>query len=419
MQEERNLERMLGQDTAQARLLQAEEEISAREKSFEDAIEAQTRQDLQQDARFLSLENETQRSLAVSLEDEWQCQAQRQRLLDETAQEQAANSGRIAQQSFAQQEELRTEAAALRQADERVAMLESLDVTQGQEAGMISKNQLSQSRDANFSQASQMSRQKSANRAEHRFQTAEAKRHTLQKGASLSAISQSKGSAGESEMDSLSLEENLQGGLYARSEGSPRAEQKGTAPGVGQENKADDREENASQNKSSTSGNKDQLGRDGTGTAPRDTDAMAAFFNTRHDYRDDASSQWQRLSYGGQSDQSQNQEYAPNNGSSAEYNIVALGQTLTPRLIELIQKLSSMGYNWARVVVPIDAQTKVVVRFNSQNGRVKIHLSAPTSGLCELIQSLWADLTQQVSRHGIVLDSPTFDTTPETSTYEH
>lgn len=93
-----------------------------------------------------------------------------------------------------------------------------------------------------------------------------------------------------------------------------------------------------------------------------------------------------------------------------EYKNVSVQETLMPRLQELVQKLSSMGHSWARVVVPVDSRTNVIVRFNSQSGRVKIHLSTTSDELCEMIKSGWGVLAGNMSERGINLDEPTFET---------
>lgn len=98
-----------------------------------------------------------------------------------------------------------------------------------------------------------------------------------------------------------------------------------------------------------------------------------------------------------------------------EYKNVAVEESLMPRLMELVQKLSAMGHSWARVVVPVDSRTNVVVRFNSQSGRVKIHLSTPSDELCRMIQAGWDALAGNLNERGISLDEPTFETNP----YEH
>ncbi len=93
-----------------------------------------------------------------------------------------------------------------------------------------------------------------------------------------------------------------------------------------------------------------------------------------------------------------------------EYKNVAVQESLMPRLQELVQKLSSMGHSWARVVVPVDSRTNVIVRFNSQSGKVKIHLSTPSEELCEMIKSGWNALVGNMNERGINLDDPTFET---------
>lgn len=98
-----------------------------------------------------------------------------------------------------------------------------------------------------------------------------------------------------------------------------------------------------------------------------------------------------------------------------EYKNVAVNETLMPRLMELVQKLSAMGHSWARVVVPVDNRTNVVVRFNNQSGRIKIHLSTPSDELCRMIQAGWNALVGNLNERGINLDEPTFETNP----YEH
>lgn len=98
-----------------------------------------------------------------------------------------------------------------------------------------------------------------------------------------------------------------------------------------------------------------------------------------------------------------------------EYKNVAVSETLMPRLMELVQKLSAMGHSWARVVVPVDNRTNVVVRFNNQSGRIKIHLSTPSDELCRMIQAGWNALVGNLNERGINLDEPTFETNP----YEH
>ena len=94
----------------------------------------------------------------------------------------------------------------------------------------------------------------------------------------------------------------------------------------------------------------------------------------------------------------------------ASYKTVALQENFMPRLYELVQKLSSMGQSWARVVIPVDAQTKVIVRFCASAGRVKIHMSSSASGLSDMIKAGWSWLTGQSAQHGISIDEPTFDT---------
>lgn len=163
---------------------------------------------------------------------------------------------------------------------------------------------------------------------------------------------------------------------------------------------------------------------DGTQAAPsREPNTMSAYFATNYDAQNDRNRSWQRQSYDEQAEEilaanglARNRQGAIVEQQSAEqYNNVALEETLMPRLQELIQRLSSMGYSWARVVVPLDAQTKMIVRFNMQNGRVKLHLSAPSQGLCDMIASGWDALKSLIGQHRITLEDPTFDTNTQTN----
>jgi len=94
---------------------------------------------------------------------------------------------------------------------------------------------------------------------------------------------------------------------------------------------------------------------------------------------------------------------------AADFKDVALQETFMSRLQEIITRLCAMGQSWARVVVPVDAQTKVIVRFNTRNGRVKIHMSTDNQGLVELIRAGWKILTDGAAQNGISVDDPTFD----------
>jgi hypothetical protein len=80
---------------------------------------------------------------------------------------------------------------------------------------------------------------------------------------------------------------------------------------------------------------------------------------------------------------------------------------------ELILRWSAAGHTWARVVIPIDAKNKVVVRFNEASGKVKIHLSTSERALGEAIAHSWASLQQQLRDAGITLEDLTYDTSSE------
>jgi hypothetical protein len=95
--------------------------------------------------------------------------------------------------------------------------------------------------------------------------------------------------------------------------------------------------------------------------------------------------------------------------STQSYNSVAVQESFIPRLWEVAQKLSAMGQSWARVVIPVDAQTKVTVRFSAAAGRIKIHLSTAHSALAQMIAAAWGLLTRQGAQNGIIIDEPTFD----------
>ncbi len=95
--------------------------------------------------------------------------------------------------------------------------------------------------------------------------------------------------------------------------------------------------------------------------------------------------------------------------AQTDFQDVAVRETFITRMQELINRLCAMGQSWARIVVPVDAQTKIIVRFNSSSGRVKIHITAPDKGLAELILSGWKTLTGDVAKNGINVDEPTFD----------
>lgn len=157
----------------------------------------------------------------------------------------------------------------------------------------------------------------------------------------------------------------------------------------------------------------------GTQSAPRDPNAMS-YFATYSDSKNDHSKSWQQRLDDESDDLAMNGMLRGRQGAIVEaqtpnqYRQVLLEQTLMPRLLELVQRLSAMGYSWARVVVPVDAQTKIIVRFNTQNGRVKIHLSVPEDDFCQVIRNGWSALCGHLAQNGITLEEPTFDT----NTYE-
>lgn len=153
---------------------------------------------------------------------------------------------------------------------------------------------------------------------------------------------------------------------------------------------------------------------DGIRNATKETTAMPAFFNTQYNSAHDQGKGWRQPA----EDQATNNELAASTTRRSaiveapradSYKETAVRETLMPRLQELVNRLSSMGHTWARVVVPVDSRTQVIVRFNNQSGRIKIHLSAPNNELCEMIKASWGALAGDAAQRGVTLEEPTFD----------
>lgn len=161
----------------------------------------------------------------------------------------------------------------------------------------------------------------------------------------------------------------------------------------------------------------------GTQSASKEPNIMTAFFAMHSDAKNENPRSWQRRAFEDGSEEFEvaggaarlRQGALTENTSSNEYRRVLLEQTMMPRLAELVQKLSAMGYSWARVVIPVDAKTKVVVRFNTKDGRVKIHLCVPEDDFCQVIREGWESLKKHLFQQGITLDDPTFETNSSNS----
>ena len=137
-------------------------------------------------------------------------------------------------------------------------------------------------------------------------------------------------------------------------------------------------------------------------------------FNSQFDTQQNRQRSWQKSSFISEDDLSAAASAALRQGAIVErpqdYAQISVNETFLPRMAELIKRLSTMGQSWVRVVVPLDGRTNVVVRFNNQSGRVKIHIESPSDNLSNMIRAGWSGLTGDLAGHGIALDQPTFET---------
>jgi len=91
------------------------------------------------------------------------------------------------------------------------------------------------------------------------------------------------------------------------------------------------------------------------------------------------------------------------------YNEISLQQTILPKIQEVIMNLINRQQSWARVVIPLDSSTKMVLNFSAQAKKVRVQLSGISSSLREMIEQGWDLLVNQSAQNGIELETPIFE----------
>lgn len=91
------------------------------------------------------------------------------------------------------------------------------------------------------------------------------------------------------------------------------------------------------------------------------------------------------------------------------YNEISLQQVVLPKIHEVIMNIANRQLSWARVVIPLDGSTRMILNFSAKSGKVKVSLSGASDSLREMIEQGWDVLIQQSAQSGIELEQPTFE----------